>query len=402
LARVHAVSTAADACIAVALAGSLFFNTSLDVARPRLALYLALTLAPIALMTPLIGPAVARFGAGRRMLVNIGRTRASFALLLAFGAGSVWLYPESLAVLVLGRAYAVVKRSLIPSLVRDPSELVAVNARMSRVGSVSGFVGGVAGSVILHFGHESAVLVAAAVLHLIAVGLMRRLPAPAVVSVAGAAPRPRAPRIPTAALPPLASMAALRVASGFAVFAIALALEQSGEPAATLAFIALAVSTGSFAGTFVSPHLRRAVGDERLMLGLGSGVAAVIALLAATNPAIPMLLGAIFVLAVVASVGRHACDSALQRAATHATRSRAFAWSEATLQLGWVLGALVPTVTILDARSGLLVTAMILTLGSVAVMHTGLFAAGRRVRYPSRSAARRAARSASPSPSAAA
>ena len=60
----HAVTTAADACIAVALAGSLFFNTSLDVARPRLALYLALTLAPVALVTPLIGPAVARYGVG--------------------------------------------------------------------------------------------------------------------------------------------------------------------------------------------------------------------------------------------------------------------------------------------------------------------------------------------------
>jgi hypothetical protein len=402
LARVHAVSTAADACIAVALAGSLFFNTSLDVARPRLALYLVLTLAPVALMTPLIVPAVARFGAGRRMLANIGRSRALFAFLLAVGAGSFWLYPESLAVLVLGRAYAVVKRSLIPSLVRDPSELVAANARMSRVGSVAGLVGGVAGSVILHLGHESTLLVVAGVLHLVAVGLMRRLPAPPVVTVAGAGSRTRAPRIPTAAVRPFAAMTALRIASGFAVFTIALAFEQSGEPAATLAFIALAVSTGSFAGTFVSPFLRRTVGDERLMLGLGSGAAAMVALLAATKPAIPSLLGAIFLLAVVSSTGRHACDSALQRSATHATRGRAFAWCEATLQFGWVMGALVPTVAILDARSGLLVTAMILTLGSVAVLHTGLFAAGRRLRYPSRSAARSASTSASPSPSAAA
>ena len=71
----HAVTTAADACIAVALAGSLFFNTSLDVARPRLALYLALTLAPVALMTPLIGPAVARYGAGSLLLGRIARAR---------------------------------------------------------------------------------------------------------------------------------------------------------------------------------------------------------------------------------------------------------------------------------------------------------------------------------------
>ena len=98
----HAVSTAADACIAVALAGSLFFNTSLDVARPRLALYLALTLAPVALMTPLIGPAVARYGAGSRLLGRIARARVACALMLALHASSLLLYPESLAVLVLG------------------------------------------------------------------------------------------------------------------------------------------------------------------------------------------------------------------------------------------------------------------------------------------------------------
>jgi hypothetical protein len=402
LARVHAVSTGADACIAVALAGSLFFNTSLDVARPRLALYLALTLAPVALMTPLIGPAVARLGVGRRLLADIGRARALFALLLVVGAGSFWLYPESLAVLVLGRAYAVVKRSLIPSLVRDPSELVAANARMSRIGSVSGLLGAIVGTGILHFGRESTVLLFACVLHLVAVVLVRRLPGPPVIAVASAAPQRRAPRVPMAAVPPLAAMTALRIASGFAVVGLALALEQFGEPAATLAFIALAVSTGSFAGTFVSPHLRHVVGDERLILGVGSGVAAVVAVVAAALPTIPAMLIAIFLLAVVASVGRHACDSAVQRFATHTTRPRAFAWCEATLQVGWVLGALVPTVAILDARSALLVTGMILTLGSVVALHNGLFAAGRRLRYPSSSAARSASTSASPSPSAAA
>src|SRR5262249_9527123 len=109
--RLHAVSTAADACIALALAGSLFFNTSLEVARPRLALYLALTLVPVAIMTPLIGPTVARYGAGSRLLVRIQRARVACALLLALAAGSVVLYPLSLAVLVLGRVYTVVKRS---------------------------------------------------------------------------------------------------------------------------------------------------------------------------------------------------------------------------------------------------------------------------------------------------
>ena len=65
----------------MALAGSLFFNVSTDVAWPRLALYLLLTLAPVAIMTPLLGPALDRLG-GRRggLLAAAGAARAALPL----------------------------------------------------------------------------------------------------------------------------------------------------------------------------------------------------------------------------------------------------------------------------------------------------------------------------------
>src|SRR5690349_8065938 len=55
-ARAHALLGAGDTLVALALAGSLFFSISPDAARGRVALYLVLTMAPFAVVAPLIGP----------------------------------------------------------------------------------------------------------------------------------------------------------------------------------------------------------------------------------------------------------------------------------------------------------------------------------------------------------
>ena len=65
LARVHAASAAADVVVAVALAGSLFFSMDPGQARWRVGLYLLLTLAPFAIVAPLIGPLIDRAPVGR-------------------------------------------------------------------------------------------------------------------------------------------------------------------------------------------------------------------------------------------------------------------------------------------------------------------------------------------------
>jgi len=364
LARLHAVGTAADALVAVALAGSLFFNTSLDLARPRLALTLALTLAPIAVLTPLIGPAVTRLGAGSRLLGTIAAARVVCACMLGAHASSVFLYPESLAFLVLGRAYAVAKRSLVPTLV--PSDnLIAANARLSRVGSVAGVVGGGIGSALLPLGHQSGLLFVAAGLHAVTVGSAARLRVPAIAPVTTAPAARRGPKIPSAARPSLLAMCALRLTAGFVVVMTALTLERAGEPTATLALLALAVAVGSFAGTFVSAPLRARVAHEQTAIGVVAMLAAGAGLAAATAPDMTVVLLAIFLVSVAASVGRHACDAVVQRGTTHTGRNRAFAWCEAALQLAWVAGALIATIALVDLRWGFIVVTLVCLLGVV-------------------------------------
>ena len=71
LARVQLVSAAGDALFTIALAGSLFFNLDPAAARPKVALYLMLTIAPFAVVGPLIGPLIDRLRGGRRAMVIV-------------------------------------------------------------------------------------------------------------------------------------------------------------------------------------------------------------------------------------------------------------------------------------------------------------------------------------------
>ena len=60
LARTHVLVAAGDALVAIALANSLFFDLDPNDARWKVFLYLALTMAPLAVVAPFIGPALDR------------------------------------------------------------------------------------------------------------------------------------------------------------------------------------------------------------------------------------------------------------------------------------------------------------------------------------------------------
>jgi hypothetical protein len=60
LIELTAAGGAADAFVAVSLAGTIFFSTSVDQARGRVVLFLLVTMAPFAVLAPFIGPALDR------------------------------------------------------------------------------------------------------------------------------------------------------------------------------------------------------------------------------------------------------------------------------------------------------------------------------------------------------
>ena len=56
LAEAHVLHAVGDGMVAVALANTLFVAVLLGEARDKVALYLALTMAPFAVLSPLVGP----------------------------------------------------------------------------------------------------------------------------------------------------------------------------------------------------------------------------------------------------------------------------------------------------------------------------------------------------------
>ncbi len=125
LSRVHGLSAAGDAMIAVALAGSLFFSIDPSAARWRVGLYLGLTIAPFALVSPLIGPALDRARGGRRMMmVLMNAARVVVALLMVTNLDSLLLFPLAFSILVLQKGYSIAKAAIVPTTVKSHSELV--------------------------------------------------------------------------------------------------------------------------------------------------------------------------------------------------------------------------------------------------------------------------------------
>ena len=131
LAESHAASVAGDALVALALAGTLFFTVPSTEARENVALYLLLTLAPFAVIGPLLGRVFERMpGAYRAGLILSSLGRVGVAVALGFTIDGLLVYPLAFALLVLSRFHGISRSSVLPVVVRDTDELIDANARV--------------------------------------------------------------------------------------------------------------------------------------------------------------------------------------------------------------------------------------------------------------------------------
>jgi hypothetical protein len=148
----HAASAAGDTLITIGLAQTLFFVSPAE-ARGRVILYLVLTLAPFAVVSPFIGPLVDRMAAQRKwVVVGAAVLRAVLCLLMARDTESLLLFPEAFATLVLSKGYAVARSSMVPDVVADQSQLVRANSRLTIISGLAGFVIAMPGGLLSHFG----------------------------------------------------------------------------------------------------------------------------------------------------------------------------------------------------------------------------------------------------------
>jgi MFS family permease len=338
----HLLATAGDAFVTVSLAGSIFFNVSPDASRGQVLLYLTLTMAPFAVLTPFVGPVIDRFRSGHRVLASaIFVLRAACAVALAFTLFDLTFYVLALALLVASKASGVLRQALVPRLVDEPAHLVAANSHLARLGTVVGGIAGASAVLLLTATSAAALLAVAAGTFVAASLVVLRLPAGR-TSVPVPSAVEYAELHTTAVLVASAGLMALRAGVGYFVFMLAFALRREGEPAWVYGLAVAAYGVGSFAGNVVAPRLRRRLHEERLMAASLAACAAVsaIGLLGVSRPTL-LVIAVVFGLA--ATVGRQSFDALLQRTAPDALRGQAFARYETRFQLTWVLGGVLAT-----------------------------------------------------------
>jgi hypothetical protein len=362
LAGAHGIAAAGDAFVTVSLAGSLFFNVSPDASRQQVLLYLVITMAPLAVLAPLIGPAVDRFRNYQRFVAAIFYvTRALFCLALVSTLLQLAFYPLVLGLLVVSKASGIVKQTLVQTLVDDPEELVATNARLARFASIMAAIGaGAAVLVFSSFGAEWSLRVAAGFFALAGASILRARPRAATPLTPDDVEYAET-HLPTVVVGST-GMIAIRAAVGFFIFTLAFTLRRDSEPTYVYGLAAVCYGVGAFAGHTASALMRRWFREEQL-IGLALALPAVFTAIGVLGASVPLLMLISALVGLSTTLGRNAFDALLQRRAPEALLGRAGARYETRFQLAWVFGAVLATPISLSVEMSMMVLTAIYVPG---------------------------------------
>jgi MFS family permease len=387
LIELGALNAAADAAVAISLAGTLFFQVPAGEARGQVSLFLGLTMLPFAVVAPLIGPMLDRFGNGRRW--SIGFTMAGRAFLCWVLAGAVrhdsaWLFPAALGVLVASKAYNVLRAAAVPRVLPEGLTLVSANARTSMAGVVGVAISAPIAAGAAMVGPEWA-LRYAFVVFVAATILAIRLPARVDSSQgeealgflsgqrtdeAPATDQRGKVRIPASMAFALRANCGPRWLSGFLTLFMAFLLREhpigGHSPQLLLALVIGAAGVGNVAGIAAGSFIKRIHPRLTVVLALLADAAAIT--LAALFYGLVSLVILGFTAGLAQCLAKLSLDSTIQRDVPERVQTSAFARSDTTLQLAWVIGGFVGIAMPLQPRLGLIVAAVVLLAWSVFVL----------------------------------
>jgi MFS family permease len=401
-----------DAFVVIALAGTLFFSSSAEQARGRAAFALIVTIAPYAILAPLVGPMLDRVRRGNKYIL-IGTLLARG--LLCWGmAGAiqdndvVTLLPAALGVLVLQKAYAVTKSAVTPRLLPPGITLVSANSRFNLASLLSTSVGaGLALGIdkILgdHAGGAAWVLRLATVIYLASIVLGLRLPdrvdeqatadqpeaaangaaahpgpthtKPYTVPGTAAAPRRRPfaiPKLGPAVFEAMQANATVRLFYGFMISFLAFILrtEKFGHTSDKIALggLAAVIAIGGIIGTGVGSALRSRA--PQLLIFVVLAVSMIVTIAGALLFGLPAVLIVALAATIAQTLVKASLDSILQREVPEEKRSSAFAFSETIHQLALVIGGLIGIAMSLtnSGLAGLTFAAIVLALALCALV----------------------------------
>ncbi|MGO9872439.1 MAG: MFS transporter [Acidimicrobiia bacterium] len=359
LALAYAIGVAGDVFVTVSLADTLFFSATTSQARPKVLLYLFLTLAPFAVVAPVFGPLIDRTRGGRRLTFAAAMAaRAVLCLIMAAHVNGLALYPLAFGALVLSKTQSVTKSALVPTVIRHKGELVLVNSRLAFISILAGLVAGPVAALILHFGDAPWVLRTASLIFL--VGTLAAFGLPRADKVARPETVGEREALHTRSILAAGSaMAVMRGVVGFFTFFAAFVLKSHGEPAWIYGLVLMMSMVGTAVGTILAPFLRRRTREEWILAG-ALVVPSIPLVFAARAYGREALVVAAVSVAAASAAGRLAFDSLVQRDGSDAVRGRAFARFETRFQLVWVLGGVLAVIFPGGGRSGIFLVALVL------------------------------------------
>ncbi|MCB0923706.1 MAG: MFS transporter [Mycobacterium sp.] len=370
---------AVDSAMAVALANTLFFAAATGESKGRVALYLLITIAPFAVIAPLIGPALDRVQHGRRAALSMSfllRTMLAVVLIAnydsATGSYPSWvLYPCALGMMVLSKSFSVLRSAVTPRVMPPSIDLVRVNSRLTMFGLIGGTIvgGGIAAGVEYVFGRLldlPGALFVVVFVTIAGASLTMRIPrwvevtegeVPATLTYHG--PRPgewdwldaeSADDRPTAepqrqplgrnTIAALWGNCTIKVMVGFLFLYpafVAKAHDASGwVQLGILGMIGASAGIGNFAGNFTAARLQ--LGRPAALVVRAAIAVTIMALAAAVTGSLIVAAVATFVTSGASAIAKASLDASLQDDLPEESRASAFGRSESVLQLAWVLG----------------------------------------------------------------
>ena len=362
----HLSSAAGDALLAISLADSVFFSLPVGEAKIRVALYLALTMVPLALAGPLLVPLLDRAGPRRTISFAAAAGRAAVAIYAAPRVGTLVLYPAAFTLLALSKVHTITKNGLTMAYASPDEGLMRANARLGRIAVTGAVAAAPFGYLFLKIWGAAGPIYLAATVYVVSALLNLRLPHPSVPS----APKRevgRRGRVPVLTMPSLGAVG-MRAAGGFLLFLLAFALRKSGEPPYWFAVLAAASLIGGYIADLMAPRLPTTLREEAVVIACVSA-AGIGALLAFEVFGLPLLTAYAFVAGATTELGRLAFQSLMQRNAPEGALGRVFVRYEVVFQLSWVTGAFLPAVLPIEFRDGILaLAAFYLLISSVYIL----------------------------------
>jgi len=375
--ELNGVNAIGDTLITIALADTLFFSAATSEARGQVALYLLVTMAPFAVIAPIIGPFLDRFRHGRRWAIGTSTAlRAFLAWVMASSVVSddLWLYPAAFGVLVASRAFAIARAAAVPRVLPPSVELVTANSRLSLAGVAGAAVAAPLGIGLAQIGSDWPLYMAfiayvgATVLAILLSSQVDSTVGEREVSLREGVAAPGRPfRVGAAVVRALRANTVIRGFNGFLTLFVAFLLRE--EPVAGLpdtvaiGLLVVAAWLGSTGGTALGATVRARNPDRIVLILLAS--ATLVAALTAVLWSLVMVLVVGLTAGFSQQLGRLSLDAVIQRDVPDQVRTSTFARSETLLQLAWVVGGFLGIALPLIPSLGFGLAAALLLVGLI-------------------------------------